>query len=86
MLSKTHKKLLILLARGYTRKQCAVLMEITESTVKNHMTAIREKMQVYTSEAAIARALVLGEICLADQEFVTVGCETKFNFLEDAIS
>lgn len=86
MLSKTHKKLLILLARGYTRKQSAVLMGVRESTVKNHMIAIRERLQVYTSEAAIARALVLGEICLADQEFVTVGMETKFNFLKDAIS
>lgn len=83
MLSRTHKKLLTLLARGYTRKQCALLMGIKEHTVKNHMTSIRQRMDVYTSEAAIARALILREICLSDQEFVTLGTETKFNYCQD---
>lgn len=55
-LSEREKQVLELIARGLDNAQIAVRFELSEKTVRNHITHIFEKMQVETRAQAIVRA------------------------------
>ncbi|OGA65037.1 MAG: helix-turn-helix transcriptional regulator [Betaproteobacteria bacterium RIFCSPLOWO2_12_FULL_65_14] len=55
-LSEREAQVLELIARGHDNAQIAARLELSEKTVRNHITRIFEKMQVETRAQAIVRA------------------------------
>jgi RNA polymerase sigma factor (sigma-70 family) len=56
-LTDREREVLDLLARGLTNKEIAERLVITTNTVKRHLKAVFEKLEVHTRAAAAARAL-----------------------------
>ena len=56
-LTDREREVLSLLAQGMTNKEIAEKLMITTNTVKRHIKAIFEKMDVHTRSAAAAKAL-----------------------------
>ncbi|MCX7680803.1 MAG: response regulator [Anaerolineae bacterium] len=59
-LTAREREVLELLARGMTNKEIAEALVITPNTVKRHLKAIFEKLDVHTRSAAAARAVGAG--------------------------
>ena len=59
-LTAREREVLELLARGMTNKEIAEALVITPNTVKRHLKAIFEKLDVHTRSAAVARAIEAG--------------------------
>lgn len=58
-LSNREKEVLALIARGYTSKKIAVLLNIDENTVASHRKSIRTKLQVKNVAGMIRHAIKL---------------------------
>ncbi|MBI2420518.1 MAG: hypothetical protein HYV38_00325 [Candidatus Levybacteria bacterium] len=66
-LSPREIEALGLVAKGYSRKEVAVQMDIPESTlVNNILTSMRKKLQVTNSAYGVAKAIEQGQLNLAD--------------------
>ncbi len=59
-LTAREREVLELLAKGMTNKEIAEALVITPNTVKRHLKAIFEKLDVHTRSAAVARAVEAG--------------------------
>lgn len=59
-LTAREREVLALLARGATNSEIAELLFITNNTVKRHLKAIFEKLDVHTRSAAVAKAVNAG--------------------------
>ncbi len=59
-LTGREQQVLELLARGLTNKEIAETLVITTNTVKRHLKAIFDKLEVHTRSAAAARAISAG--------------------------
>jgi DNA-binding NarL/FixJ family response regulator len=59
-LTAREREVLALLARGVTNKDIAEALFITNNTVKRHLKAIFEKLDVHTRSAAVAKAIKAG--------------------------
>lgn len=59
-LTDREREVIELLARGLTNKDIAEALVISDNTVKRHLKAIFEKLDVHTRAAAVARAVVAG--------------------------
>lgn len=59
-LTSREREVLELLARGVTNKDIAEALFITNNTVKRHLKAIFEKLDVHTRSAAVAKAINQG--------------------------
>ena len=59
-LTGREREVLELLARGLTNKEIAEALVITTNTVKRHLKAIFDKLEVHTRSAAAARAIGAG--------------------------
>jgi RNA polymerase sigma factor (sigma-70 family) len=57
VLTDREREVLVLLAQGMTNKEIAENLVITTNTVKRHLKAIFEKLNVHTRSAAAARAV-----------------------------
>ncbi len=57
ILTDREREVLKLLARGLTNKEIAESLTITTNTVKRHLKAIFEKLEVHTRSAAAAKAI-----------------------------
>jgi DNA-binding NarL/FixJ family response regulator len=57
VLTEREREVLDLLAQGLTNKEMAEKLVITTNTVKRHLKAIFEKLDVHTRSAAAAKAL-----------------------------
>jgi RNA polymerase sigma factor (sigma-70 family) len=57
LLTGREREVLKLLAQGLTNKEIAESLTITTNTVKRHLKAIFEKLQVHTRSAAAAKAI-----------------------------
>jgi DNA-binding NarL/FixJ family response regulator len=57
ILTDREREVLELLARGLTNKEIAESLTITTNTVKRHLKAIFEKLEVHTRSAAAAKAI-----------------------------
>ena len=55
-LTEREREVFDLLAKGLTNKEIAETLVITNNTVKRHLKAIFEKLDVHTRSAAAARA------------------------------
>jgi len=56
-LSQREKEVLALIARGYTSKKIALLLNIDERTVASHRKSIRTKLQVRNVAGMIRHAI-----------------------------
>jgi DNA-binding NarL/FixJ family response regulator len=56
-LTEREREVFDLLARGMTNKEIADALVITTNTVKRHLKAIFEKLEVHTRSAAAAKAI-----------------------------
>lgn len=61
-LTPTEQKLLALLSQGCTYAQAGESLGITSNTVRNHIRAIYEKLEVHSMSAAVSKALRAGLI------------------------
>jgi DNA-binding NarL/FixJ family response regulator len=59
-LTAREREVLELLAKGMTNKEIAEALVITPNTVKRHLKAIFEKLDVHTRSAAVAMAVEAG--------------------------
>jgi DNA-binding NarL/FixJ family response regulator len=59
-LTAREVEVLALLKQGFTNKEIAEALVISENTVKRHLKAIFTKLEVNTRSAAVARAISLG--------------------------
>ena len=59
-LTEREREVLALLARGVTNSEIAGMLFITNNTVKRHLKAIFEKLDVHTRSAAVAKAVNAG--------------------------
>jgi NarL family two-component system response regulator YdfI len=59
-LTDRELEVLNLVALGYTSKQVAIHLGITERTVKAHLTSIYQKLMVDSRAAAVAKAMKIG--------------------------
>ena len=59
-LTGREREVLELLARGMTNKEIAEALVITTNTVKRHLKAIFEKLEIHTRAAAAAKAISAG--------------------------
>jgi DNA-binding NarL/FixJ family response regulator len=59
-LTDREREVLELLARGMTNKEIAEALVITTNTVKRHLKAIFEKLEIHTRSAAAAKAINAG--------------------------
>jgi DNA-binding NarL/FixJ family response regulator len=59
-LTDREREVLELLARGMTNKEIAEALVITTNTVKRHLKAIFEKLEIHTRAAAAAKAISAG--------------------------
>ncbi len=59
-LTEREREALYWLTQGFTNKKIAVKLAITPNTVKRHLKAIFEKLEVNTRAAAVAKATVRG--------------------------
>ena len=66
LLTPTQLKVLVKMTEGMLNKQIAYYMEISEATVKSHVTAIFKKLRVRTRTQAVVLAKQL-EIVLSDE-------------------
>jgi DNA-binding NarL/FixJ family response regulator len=57
-----EREILVLIANGHTNKQIAALFEISEDTVKRHVSHILEKLNVHDRAQATAEAIRRGII------------------------
>jgi DNA-binding NarL/FixJ family response regulator len=67
-LTGRERQVLELLARGLTNKEIAEALVITTNTVKRHLKAIFDKLEVHTRSAAAARAIGAGVTVIAESE------------------
>ncbi|NMB87476.1 MAG: helix-turn-helix transcriptional regulator [Chloroflexi bacterium] len=58
ILTDREREVLELLAQGMTNKEIAEMLFISTNTVKRHIKAIFEKLDIHTRSAAAAKALV----------------------------
>lgn len=74
VLTDREREALVLLAQGLTNKEIAESLVITTNTVKRHLKAIFEKLEVHTRSAAAAKAISAGVVVerplreIADEE------------------
>ncbi|MCL2138895.1 MAG: LuxR C-terminal-related transcriptional regulator, partial [Treponema sp.] len=61
-LSRQQKKMLELLAQGYTNQEIARLNSLALPTVKGHLMLAYEKLEVHTAMDAVLKARTLGLI------------------------
>ncbi len=66
LLTPTQLKVLVKMTEGMLNKQIAFYMDISEATVKSHVTAIFKKLRVRTRTQAVVLAKQL-EVVLSDQ-------------------
>ena len=68
MKNLTHLEctILALAASGHANKEIAFRLNITEKTVKNHLTIIYDKLDVHNRTLAVIRAYRLGYITLTE--------------------
>jgi DNA-binding NarL/FixJ family response regulator len=59
-LTDRERQVLALLTKGVTNKDIADTLMISTNTVKRHLKAIFEKLEVHTRAAAVAKALSAG--------------------------
>jgi RNA polymerase sigma factor (sigma-70 family) len=62
VLTDREREALVLLAQGMTNKEIAESLVITTNTVKRHLKAIFEKLDVHTRSAAAAKAISAGVV------------------------
>jgi DNA-binding NarL/FixJ family response regulator len=62
VLTDREREALVLLAQGMTNKEIAESLVITTNTVKRHLKAIFEKLEVHTRSAAAAKAISAGVV------------------------
>lgn len=62
VLTDREREALVLLAQGMTNKEIAENLVITTNTVKRHLKAIFEKLDVHTRSAAAAKAISAGVV------------------------
>ena len=62
VLTDREREALVLLAQGMTNKEIAESLVITTNTVKRHLKAIFEKLDVHTRSAAAAKAIGAGVV------------------------
>ena len=62
VLTDREREALVLLAQGMTNKEIAESLVITTNTVKRHLKAIFEKLDVHTRSAAAAKAIAAGVV------------------------
>ncbi|MBX2868721.1 MAG: response regulator transcription factor [Acidiferrobacterales bacterium] len=67
LLTPTQLKVLVKMTEGMLNKQIAYYMDISEATVKSHVTAIFKKLQVRTRTQAVVLAKQL-EVVLSDED------------------
>jgi len=67
LLTPTQLKVLVKMTEGMLNKQIAYHMEISEATVKSHVTAIFKKLRVRTRTQAVVLAKQL-EVVLSDED------------------
>ncbi len=67
LLTPTQLKVLVKMTEGMLNKQIAYYMEISEATVKSHVTAIFKKLQVRNRTQAVVLAKQL-EVVLSDED------------------
>jgi len=60
LLTSRERQVLELLVKGMTNKEIADILVITPNTVKRHLKAVFEKLEVHTRAAAVAKAMNLG--------------------------
>jgi len=62
MKNLTHLEctILALAASGHANKEIAFRLNITEKTVKNHLTIIYDKLRVHNRTRAVVKAYLLG--------------------------
>jgi len=61
-LTPAERQLLALLAEGHSYQQAATTLEVTVNTVRNHVRAIYDKLQVHSKSEAVSEALRAGLI------------------------
>ncbi|MEO8554926.1 MAG: response regulator transcription factor [Kofleriaceae bacterium] len=59
-LTPQEKKLLALLADGYSYQNAAGQLAISINTIRNHVRSVYDKLRVHTKSEAVAKALKLG--------------------------
>ena len=59
-LTNRERQVLELLVKGMTNKDIANMLVITPNTVKRHLKAVFDKLEVHTRAAAVAKAIKLG--------------------------
>jgi len=67
LLTPTQLKVLVKMTEGLLNKQIAYYMDISEATVKSHVTAIFKKLRVRTRTQAVVLAKQL-EVVLSDED------------------
>ena len=60
LLTDREREVLALLAGGMTNKEIAETLVITTNTVKRHLKAVFEKLDIHTRSAAAAKAINAG--------------------------
>jgi two-component system response regulator DegU len=63
-LTKREKEILDYIARGFLNKQIASSLEISEQTIKNHVTSILRKLNANARTEAVVIAIKRGIISL----------------------
>lgn len=56
-LTPTERRILALLVEGHSYTECGAALGISVNTVRNHIRAVYDKLQVHSKAAAVARAL-----------------------------
>lgn len=64
ILTKREKEIFTLLVHGKSTKEIAVIVGISEKTVRNHISNAMQKVEIKGRAGALAELLRLGEISL----------------------
>ncbi len=87
-LSAREMEILLYVTRGYSNKEIAHVLSISNQTVKNHMTAILRKLKVQDRTQAAMYALrhgwiKLGDTLRQDENKITVGTDSSVRSVVD---
>jgi DNA-binding CsgD family transcriptional regulator len=68
LLSDRERQVLLMVGRGSDLAEIAAALGISASTVRHHLGHVRTKLGAHNQVQCVVRALIAGEITLADLE------------------